>query len=71
MMVPIRRCDDSRNVLVPRNAQERIKLWDACMKECKVHLGREEFDQIIREVYDDIFSPLSDTGLESISTSSI
>lgn len=38
------------------------------MKECEGHLGRVEFDQIIREVYSDIFSPYSDTDLGSSSS---
>lgn len=50
------------------DAQEKIQLWDECMKACEGHLRKAEFGQIIREVYGDIYSFLSDTYSESISS---
>lgn len=38
------------------------------MKEREGHSSRIEFEQIIRRVYGDIFSPLSDTDSDSISS---
>lgn len=38
------------------------------MKECEVHLGKVEFDQIIKEFYGDIFSLCSETDSESSSS---
>lgn len=39
------------------------------MKECERHLRQVEFDQIIKEVYGDIFSRCSETDLKSSSSS--
>lgn len=41
------------------------------MKECEGRLGQVESDQIIKEVYGDIFSPCSETDLGSSSSGSV
>lgn len=67
-MVIICECGDLVNILIPRNAHLRSKVWDACMKESEGHLGQVEFDQIIKEVYDDIFHLVGEIDSESSSS---
>lgn len=65
-MVVIRECDTERNVLKPKNAEKGKELWDQCMRECK-----DEFNHIIKKVYDDIYASSSDSDFKSSSSGSI
>lgn len=64
-MVIIQNYEDSGELPISLTAHERRKLWNKCMRDYEGHLNRDEFDQIIKEVYGEIISPSSKTNSES------
>lgn len=49
-------------------ANDRDRIWNACMRECKGYLNIADFDRIVREVYGEIPSPTSNVDFESSSS---
>lgn len=49
-------------------ASDRNRIWNACIRECDGYLSRANFDRIIREVYGEILSLISNTDSESSSS---